>query len=145
MTMIMKYQLQKRRRCRYLETLAEPLAEIAIFIDNTFILDFFFFRFNRLCHKMSTFYHSFMENIPFDILVEFVFILVNRCRIVEVNTSEICPTLYKDVDLVLHVLEQDENNAPFTPVLTKKKCNARLSIGHLTIPVPRVIPPTTSQ
>lgn len=54
-------------------------------------------------------------------------------QIVSVNTSEICPTLRKDIDLVQHVLEnKDENNAPFTPVLTKKQRKALNRLAYNT-------------
>jgi hypothetical protein len=43
-------------------------------------------------------------------------------HIVGVNIGESCPTLRKDIDLVQHALEhEDENNVPFTPGLTKKQ------------------------
>jgi hypothetical protein len=42
-------------------------------------------------------------------------------QVVGVSTCEICPIHHKDIDLVWHVLvQEDENNAPFTYVLTNK-------------------------
>jgi len=65
-------------------------------------------------------------------------------QIVLVNTCESCPTLCKDIDLVLHVLEhEDEHNVPFTPGLTKKQRRALNRSAYNTHS--KGDPPTTSQ